>query len=71
MGEKTLENYEKMGADPKKLLGTDDSLEIGKMIREWLIEYISSGPVLAIVLEGPHAVELVRKICGNTPSEFF
>jgi|SRR3989338_930659 len=66
MGEKTLDNYKKMGADPVKLLGTDDTLEIGKMIRVWLIKYISSGPVTAIVLEGPHAVELVRKICGNT-----
>ena len=66
MGEKTLENYKKVGADPKKLLGTDDTLEIGKMIRGWLIEYISSGPVLALVLEGPHAVELVRKLCGHT-----
>ena len=66
MGEKTLENYKKMGADPGKLLGTADSLEIGRMIREWLIEYISTGPVFAFVLEGPHAVELVRKLCGHT-----
>src|SRR3989344_1577239 len=66
MGEKTLENYKKMGADPVKLLGTADSLEIGRMIREWLIEYISTGPVFAFVLEGPHAVELVRKLCGHT-----
>lgn len=66
MGEKTLENYEKMGADPVAKLGTKDTLEIGKMIREWLIEYITSGPVFAFVLQGPHAVELVRKICGHT-----
>lgn len=66
MGEKTLENYQKFGADPVKELGTGDTLEIGKMIRGWLIDYITSGPVLAFVLEGPHAVELVRKICGHT-----
>lgn len=66
MGEKTLENYKKFGADPIKLLGSDDTLEIGNMIRGWLIDYILSGPVLGVVLEGPHAVELVRKICGNT-----
>ncbi|QQG44255.1 MAG: nucleoside-diphosphate kinase [Candidatus Roizmanbacteria bacterium] len=66
MGQKTLENYEKMGVDPVKELGTKDTLEIGKMIREWLIDYITSGPVIALVLEAPHAVELVRKICGHT-----
>src|SRR3989344_1672862 len=66
MGEKTLENYKKFGQDPVKLLGTNDTHEIGKMIQRWLTDYITSGPVLALVLEGPHAVELVRKICGNT-----
>lgn len=66
MGKKTLENYEQMGVDPVKELGTNDTLEIGKMIRGWLVDYITSGPVIAFVLEGPHAVELVRKICGHT-----
>lgn len=66
MGEKTLENYTKMGADPVKMLGTADTLEIGKMIRLWLISYMQEGPVLVFVLEGPHVVELVRKVCGHT-----
>ncbi|OGK22462.1 nucleoside-diphosphate kinase [Candidatus Roizmanbacteria bacterium RIFCSPHIGHO2_02_FULL_37_15] len=66
MGEKTLENYKKFGEDPIKLLGTNDTHEIGMMIQKWLVDYIVSGPVLAFVVEGPHAVELTRKICGNT-----
>jgi len=66
MGNKTLENYAQMGADPVEKLGTDSPLEIGRMIREWLIGYIQEGPVMAYVLEGPHAVELVRKLCGHT-----
>ena len=66
MGEKTLENYKKFKVDPIKMLGTNDTHEIGKMIQKWLTDYIASGPVLAFVVEGPHAVELVRKICGNT-----
>ncbi|OGK08601.1 nucleoside-diphosphate kinase [Candidatus Roizmanbacteria bacterium RIFCSPHIGHO2_01_FULL_35_10] len=66
MGEKTLENYKKFKVDPIKMLGTNDTHEIGLMIQKWLVDYISSGPVLAFVVEGPHAVELVRKICGNT-----
>jgi nucleoside-diphosphate kinase len=36
------------------------------MVRGWLLDYISSGPVFAAVLEGPHAVDLVRKITGHT-----
>ena len=48
------------------MLGTDDPKEIGKMARVWLLDYITSGPVLAVVFEGPHVVDLVRKIVGHT-----
>lgn len=66
MGQKTLDNYKSLGIDPKKELGSSDAFEIGKVIRDWLDELITSGPVFAAVLEGPHAVELVRKMCGHT-----
>lgn len=66
MGEKTLENYEKYGISAKERHGTEDTLEIGKMIRLWLIEYMQESPVLAMVWEGPHAVELIRKVVGHT-----
>lgn len=66
MGKKTIENYEALGKDVKKEMGTDDPHKIGVEIRKWLIDYISSGPVFAMVWEGPHAVELVRKISGHT-----
>ncbi len=66
LGDKTLKNYKELEVDAKKLLGTDQPTEIGKMVRTWLLNYITSGPVLAFVLEGHHAVELVRKIAGFT-----
>ena len=66
IGNKTLDNYKQYDIDPKESLGTADPLEIGKMVRVWLMDYVSSGPVLAIVLEAPHAVELVRKMAGHT-----
>lgn len=66
MGQKTLDNYKSLGVDPKKELGTDDTFEIGKIIRDWLDELLTSGPVFAMVIEGPHAVELVRKLSGHT-----
>lgn len=66
MGKKTLENYQEVGIDPITQMGTDNPKKIGLIIREWLIDYITSGPVMAIVLEGPLAVSLVRKIAGHT-----
>jgi len=66
MGEKTLENYQKYGISAIERHGTEDTLEIGKMIRVWLIDYMTEAPVLAYVFEGPHVVELIRKMCGHT-----
>ena len=67
IGQKTLDNYAEMGVNPKDELGTDDPYEIGhNFVRVWLHKYITEGPVFAMVLEGPHAVELVRRITGHT-----
>ncbi|MCA9371715.1 nucleoside-diphosphate kinase [Candidatus Woesebacteria bacterium] len=66
MGKKTLENYQNMGIDPQKEFGSNDPHVIGLKIREWLVDMITADPVIAIVLEGPHAVELVRKLVGHT-----
>lgn len=66
MANKTLENYKDLGLDPLKDFGTSDPQQIGLKIREWLVEAITAAPVLAMVWEGPHAVELVRKITGHT-----
>lgn len=66
MGNKSLENLKQLGLDPLKVLGTDDPIKIGKMINDWNFEFLSSSPVVAMVFEGPHAVEMGRKIAGNT-----
>jgi nucleoside-diphosphate kinase len=66
MGEKTLKTYEKYGKDPKEELGTMDPYELGKMINNWNMEFLTSGPVVAILLEGIHAIDNVRMIAGNT-----
>ncbi len=66
VGEKTLETYKKYGKDPKEELGTKNPLEIGKLVRNWNMEFLSSGPVVAILWEGPSAIEIVRKIVGST-----
>ncbi len=66
MGNKSLENLNQLGLDPKKILGTDDPMKIGTMINNWNFEFLASNPVVAMVFEGPHAVEMARKIVGNT-----
>src|SRR6185369_14315820 len=38
----------------------------GQHVRDLMIEMIRSGPIIAIVLEGVEAVEIVRKMVGTT-----
>lgn len=66
IGEKTIKNYQTYGLNLKNELGTDDTLEIGKLVRNWLIDYMTSGPLVKIVVKGIHAVDMVRKIAGST-----
>ncbi|OGZ61394.1 MAG: nucleoside-diphosphate kinase [Candidatus Spechtbacteria bacterium RIFCSPLOWO2_02_FULL_38_8] len=66
MGEKSLDNYRKYDKNPMEELGTDDALEIGKQISKWNVDFLTSGPMVAIAIRGIHAVDMVRKIVGNT-----
>ncbi|HXX36727.1 MAG TPA: nucleoside-diphosphate kinase [bacterium] len=66
IGGKTREAFESYGLDVKEMMGTDDPMEIGRRVREWLIEFMQVSPVVAAVLEGVHAVSITRKIVGNT-----
>lgn len=70
LGEKTLATYEKYGYDAKKELGTDKAEKIGPMVREWLINFMISGPVVVMAVKGVHAVDMIRKLAGPTmPSD--
>lgn len=66
LGEKSLNTYAKYGIDPKKAIGTDDPAEIGRHVREWIINFMTSGPVVKMVVEGIHAIDMVRKLVGNS-----
>ena len=66
MGEKSLLNYKELGKDPLKEVGSDDPMAIGEMVKNWNIDYLSSGPIVAIALEGWHAIQVVRKLVGHT-----
>lgn len=65
-GEKTLKSYVKAGKDGKKELGTDDPMELGKMVSGWLMKYVTSGPVVAMLWEGENAVQKVMDLTGPT-----
>ncbi len=66
LGGKTLTSYEQFGKNAARELGTDDPMELGKMVVGWLLDYVSSGPVIAILLEGKHAVQNVINAAGPT-----
>ena len=66
LGEKTLSTYTKYGHDAMKDFGTEDPEKIGIEIRTWLGDYLLSAPIVKMVVEGTHAIDMVRKICGST-----
>ena len=61
-GEKTIKGYLDKGLEPP----AKDPLEITNILLGRLVTYMISGPVIAFVLEGAHAVAIVRKITGGT-----
>lgn len=61
-GEKTIKGYKDKGLTPP----SEDPLEITAKILANLKKYMTSGPVIAMVWQGAHAVKIVRKITGGT-----
>lgn len=66
LGMKTIDTYAEYNIEPKSFIGTDDPEEIGRTVKQWNYEYLSQGPVVALVLQGLHAIKTVRKMVGNT-----
>ncbi len=66
LGEKSLNTYRQYHLDPKTVVGTDDPFQIGTQVRGWLVDFMVSAPLVRMVVQGIHAVDLVRKIAGVT-----
>lgn len=66
LGTKGFAVFNELGLSPKDHMGTEDEFEAGSMVRKWLIEYIMEAPVMAMVIEGFHAIDIVRKMVGVT-----
>jgi nucleoside-diphosphate kinase len=62
VGQKAIDSYEKKGQEPP----SKDPLEVGDRVIAGLKKYLTAGPVVAMVWEGAHAVEIIRKITGGT-----
>lgn len=61
-GEKTIKSYREKGLNPP----SEDPFEITAKILANLKTYMTSGPVIAMVWQGAHAVKIVRKLVGGT-----
>ncbi|OGM27952.1 hypothetical protein A2962_03465 [Candidatus Woesebacteria bacterium RIFCSPLOWO2_01_FULL_39_61] len=66
IGKRALETYKEYGRDLGEDLDTMEPYEIGKKMCKWLVEFLTSGPVVAILLEGENSINTVRKIVGHT-----
>lgn len=67
LGEKSLSGFDMLpGVTAKEILGTEDKAELGRGVVESLVQYMQSGPVVCMVIEGIQAVEMVRKLAGHT-----
>lgn len=62
--EKLGENTRKAAAT-KGIELTETNEEIASRVRKWNIQYLMEGPVIAMVWEGFHAIEIGRKIVGH------
>lgn len=61
VGNKTKKDWDAYGVEY-----SESAEEIGRMIVDETRAFMRSGPVIAAVLEGGHAVEVVRKLVGST-----
>lgn len=61
-GLKSIKGYTDKGLTPPET----DPLKVTEKVLKNLVKYMTSGPVIAMVWQGAHAVEMVRKIVGGT-----
>ena len=59
-GGNTIKAYEKKGVKLK-----ETKKQITEKVFKWLRDYLTEGPVVAMVFEGYHAIEIGRKITGH------
>jgi nucleoside-diphosphate kinase len=66
VGRVTLENLAKQKLSARAVVGTEDPVAIGRIVKGWNAKYLTAGPVIAIILEGIGAAATVRRLTGKT-----
>ncbi|MBP6005374.1 nucleoside-diphosphate kinase [Candidatus Saccharibacteria bacterium] len=66
LGDKGLGTFEEYDLDPVEFLGTSDRSQVGRQVAETLVGYMTSGPVVCMVVEGVQAIDMIRKLAGHT-----
>lgn len=62
LGERSIEGKKKSGMD----VTGEDPRALGEKIINGLVSFLTSGPVVAIAIEGHQAIKIVRKLVGST-----
>jgi nucleoside-diphosphate kinase len=66
VGKRMKEFYQQQGYDPGENFFQKPNKAIGKTVQKWLVNYLTEGPVVAMLIEAPGVIEIVRKIVGST-----
>ncbi len=57
MGNKTLTDCKENGVDVLEKMGTEDPVVVGKEIWNWNVDFLTSGPIIAMVIEGSRSLD--------------
>ena len=66
LGSKAKSGLDGLSLKPKEIYGTEDEKELGEAALKGLIQYMQSGPVVAMVVEGMQSIDMMRKLVGAT-----
>lgn len=65
-GMKTIKSNANEGIDTIERLGTDNPVDVGRLIKDWLARDMSSDSVVAFIIRGNDIRKKARLICGET-----
>jgi nucleoside-diphosphate kinase len=66
LGDKGISAFSDLNLDIKDFFGTDNKSEVGKSVADTLVDYMTSAPVVCMIVEGIQAVDMIRKLAGHT-----
>lgn len=70
-GSKTIASYKKQGLDITDVFEKEDPVVVAKQIRAWMADFLTSGSVIAMIIEGPEGtIQKIRDFVGNTSPEY-